>query len=136
MSESAEITVILGASPHKERYSYLAMKTLEQKGLPFVLVNPSYSQIEDNPVVGSLKEVGTSVHTVSIYLSPQRQAEIMEDLVKLRPKRVIFNPGSESVGNREVLESQGISCLEACTLVLLKTGQFYPHPFEFNKITE
>jgi len=117
-------TVILGASPQKERYSYLAYTTLKEKGLPFVLVNPRYQEIEGHPVVADLHAVGGPVGTVSMYLSPDRQETVADALVNLRPGRVIFNPGSENPGLQARLVEAGIPCLEACTLVLLRTGQF------------
>lgn len=117
-------TVILGASPQPERYSYLAFQTLQAQGRPFVLVNPRYSEIEGHRVVASLGEVGQSVETVSLYLAPERQSAVADELVALHPGRVIFNPGSENPELKARLESAGVPCLEACTLVLLRTGQF------------
>jgi predicted CoA-binding protein len=118
------LTVILGASPQPERYSYLAFRTLAQKGLPSALVNPNYQFIEGTPVFPSLSQVPGPVGTVSMYLSADRQPAIAEALVALRPGRVIFNPGSENPGLKTRLQAAGIACLEACTLVLLRTGQF------------
>lgn len=117
-------TVILGASPQPERYAYLAYQTLVEKKVPFFLVNPRYQQIEGHPVFSRLTEVSDPVGTVSMYLAPERQEAVAEDLLALRPGRVIFNPGSENPPLKERLEQAGIPCLEACTLVLLRTGQF------------
>jgi len=117
-------TVILGASPQKERYSYLAYTTLREKGLPFVLVNPRYQDIEGYPVLADLSKVTGPVGTVSMYLAPERQEAVAEALVHLQPGRVIFNPGSENPGLQARLMEAGIPCFQACTLVLLRTGQF------------
>jgi predicted CoA-binding protein len=102
-------TVIIGASPQKERYSYRAYQTLEEKGLPFILVNPRYQSIDGHPVV-LLSEVAVPVGTVSVYLSPERQEGLEIALAKLRLQGQ--------------LETSGIRCINACTLVLLRTGQF------------
>lgn len=117
-------TVILGASPQPERYSFLAYRTLAEKGFPFALVNPRYQDIEGHPVVPTLSQVTGPVETVSMYLSPDRQQSVADELVALRPGRVIFNPGSENPELEARLTAAGIPCLEACTLVLLRTGQF------------
>lgn len=118
------VTVILGASDRPERYSYLAFQTLRSQGRPFALVNPRYSTIEGHPVVPRLAAVPEPVATVSMYLAPERQAAVEDELLARRPGRVIFNPGSENPALKARLEEAGIPCLEACTLVLLRTGQF------------
>lgn len=121
---TSETTVVLGASPQKERYSYLAFQTLQAQGRPFVLVNPRYQEIEGHPVVPGLADVQGPVATVSMYLAPERQQDVEADLVALKPGRVIFNPGAENPALQRRLEAVGIPTLEACTLVLLRTGQF------------
>lgn len=118
------VTVILGASAQKERYAYLAFQTLRDRKIPFVLVNPRYSEIEGEPVLSGLDRVPGPVDTVSMYLSPAHQAGVEADLTALKPRRVIFNPGSENPELAVRLRAAGIACLEACTLVLLRTGQF------------
>jgi len=118
------LTVVLGASPQPERYAYLAFQTLRAQNRPVALVNPRYTEIEGQPVLPSLAAVAGPVGTVSMYLSPDRQEAVADQLSALRPGRVIFNPGSENAGLRRRLEAEGIPCLEACTLVLLRTGQF------------
>lgn len=132
MNDNLPLTAIVGASPKPGRYSYLAMKLLKEKALPFVLVNPAYKNIEDEPVYPDLARVPGPVDTVSLYLAPDRQDEVVPQLVALKPRRVIFNPGSESAATQAALEAQGIECLEACTLVLLKTGQFLGPKLEKN----
>lgn len=130
MSQPVKMTVILGASSNPERYSYLVMKTLEEKQFPFYLVNPAYKQIEGHSVASSLGDLPGAVHTVTMYISPERQGAILPDIIKIKPERVIFNPGSESENSIKVLENAGISCFEACSLVLLKTGQYFSPAFE------
>jgi len=118
------LTVILGASPSPERYSYLAFQTLRAQGRPLALVNPKYPSIEGTPVHPNLASVAGPIGTVSMYLAPGRQEAVEAELRACRPGRVIFNPGSENPGLQARLEAEGIPCLEACTLVLLRTGQF------------
>jgi hypothetical protein len=116
--------VIIGASKNTERYSYKAMKMLTEYGHQVFLVTPAYKEIEGNKTYASLDEIATSVDTVTVYLSPQRQVALTDALLKLKPKRVIFNPGSENKKIYQALEEAGIDVLEACTLVLLTTQQF------------
>jgi hypothetical protein len=45
-------------------------------------------------------------------------------IVSLKPRRVIFNPGTENPEFVQLLEANGIQCEIACTLVLLGTNQY------------
>src|SRR5690606_4992406 len=70
-----------------------------------------------------------NIHTISLYLNPKNQREYYQKIMKMRPKRVIFNPGTENPGFQSMLTEAGIQVEEACTLVLLATGQYLPTPF-------
>jgi predicted CoA-binding protein len=65
-----------------------------------------------------------SLDVVTLYLSAAHQGNVAEELVQSRPRRVIFNPGAENPELAERLQATGIGTLNACTLVLLRTGQF------------
>ncbi len=116
--------VVLGASPNPERYAHRALCLLRQHGHEVVPVNPSYQTIEGIPVVRELSGVEGPVDTVTLYVSAKISSPLCAALARLQPARVIFNPGAENQALRESLEEQGICTLEACTLVLLNTGQF------------
>jgi uncharacterized protein len=64
------------------------------------------------------------VDTITLYIGPQRQPEWYDYLLGLKPKRIIFNPGTENAEFEALAEKQGIEALEACTLVLLRSRQF------------
>lgn len=130
MKELLRLTAILGASPKPERYAYLAMKTFEEKGVPFFLVNPHYSEIEGRTVFSQLSEISEPLDTISLYISAENQPALLDSIIKKHPRRVIFNPGSESAASVERLQAHGIECLEACTLVLLKTNQYFQGSFD------
>lgn len=124
MSLKKERVVVLGASPKPQRYSNQAVRLLVQCGHEVVPVNPAQSEIEGVPVVSHLEEIDGAVDTVTMYVSPKLSAGLGDALVNLRPARVIFNPGTESEELKEQLTENGIKVEEACTLVMLKTGQF------------
>ncbi|HEX7673901.1 MAG TPA: CoA-binding protein [Bdellovibrio sp.] len=118
-----EKVVILGASNKPERYAYKAFKMLQEYGHTPIPVNPAFDEIEGVKVSKTLEEV-SDVDTVTLYMNPQRLVEQVERLIHLKPRRVIFNPGTESKEIEQKLENAGIKTLEACTLVLLRTNQF------------
>ncbi len=120
----SEIVAVLGASPKPERYSHRAVRLLQEHGHQVIPVNPGQSYIDGLTVARNLGDIKTPVDTVSIYVSPDSLQRMMDDLIALSPGRVIFNPGSEHHELRQRLDAAGIPNEEACTLVLLRTGQF------------
>ncbi len=65
-----------------------------------------------------------NIDTVSLYLNPLRQREYYNYIIETKPKRVIFNPGTENPEFYQLLKSNNIKVEEACTLVLLTTNQY------------
>ena len=119
-----EKVAVIGASPLEDRYSNKAMKMLMEYGHDPIPVVPKHKEILGKPVSHQLSEVQEEVDTVTLYLGPARQDAVIEDIVEKKPKRVIFNPGTENPAAYEKLKAAGIEYSEACTLVLLRTGQF------------
>ena len=120
----AETVVILGASINPDRYSYKAQQVLIEKGHTVVPVNPRYDQIDGIQCYPELKSLERNIDTITIYVKPAILRSMIEDIIHVRPRRVIFNPGAEC---REIsirLETAGIKAQNACTLVLLNTSQF------------
>lgn len=123
MSE-AETVVVLGASPDTERYSNKAQRLLAEHGHRVIPVSPVYDEVEGVQTLKSVAEVNAPVNTLTLYLSPKRLLQMQDDIVRLRPGRVIFNPGTETPELQQALSAAGIPWEEACTLVMLRTGQY------------
>lgn len=122
-----ERVAILGASDKAERYSNQALNLLAQYGHVPIPVHPRLKEISGFQVIADLQALvanATSIDTVTMYVAPQISSALVDQLVALKPKRVIFNPGSENPAIYQSLKSAGIMVQEACTLVLLKTGQY------------
>ncbi|HKL85442.1 MAG TPA: CoA-binding protein [Treponemataceae bacterium] len=116
--------LIIGASKNPERYSYKAMKRLEENGHSTILFNPTLSEIEGHPVVNSLSNIHEHIDTVTLYVGEKHLLPMVNEIIALKPRRIISNPGTETTQMREAAEKAGILYLEACTLVLLATYQF------------
>jgi predicted CoA-binding protein len=123
-SSQTERVVIIGASDNPERYSHQAQLLLRQHGHEVVPVHPKLTAIEGVPVVADVSAISGPVDTVTLYVGPQISLTLKDKLIALKPRRVIFNPGTENAALEEALMAAGIACEEACTLVLLRTGQF------------
>jgi len=119
-----EVVVVLGASPKPERYSFKAVKLLAEYGHRVLPVNPYHREVAGITCVAGLDQLNEKVDTVSMYVRANLLVNDLAKLIALAPRRVIFNPGTESDEMMAALAEAGIACEEACTLVLLRTGQF------------
>ena len=124
MTEKKPIVAVLGASQKPERYSNQAVKLLLKQGHQVIPIHPALKQIEGLPVSASLADIPEKIDTLTLYVSPALSTSMQDEIIKARPRRVIFNPGTENTELTVALVAAGIPTEEACTLVLLNTGQF------------
>jgi predicted CoA-binding protein len=124
MGNQKERVAVVGASPKPDRYSNQAVRLLTEYGHDVVPIHPKEVEIEGLPVVHDLSGLTEPVDTVTLYVGAARSTPLTDRLVQLHPRRVIFNPGAENDELRAALDAEGIQTEEACTLVLLRTGQF------------
>lgn len=120
----SETVVVLGASNKQGRYSYKAMMLLNEHGHKVIPVHPKLEEIEGVKVFNDLTDIKEAIDTVTVYLAPERSTKIIDKIIALNPKRVITNPGTESKQIDEACAKAGIEVVKACTLVLLRTGQY------------
>ncbi len=116
--------VVLGASPKPGRYSNQAVCLLLEHGYDVTPVHPKIGQIEGLQVASSLSDIDRPVDTLSLYVGAERIIPMIDDILQLKPGRVICNPGTESKELQERLDTAGIPWIEACTLVMLRLGVF------------
>jgi predicted CoA-binding protein len=116
-------TLVIGASHKPERYSNKAMQMLKDHGHK-VLALGRRSRSFDNWQIDEGKPTYQDVDTVTLYLNYTHQQDYYDYLKSLKPRRVIFNPGTENPELEGQLEKEGIQTERACTLVLLSTGQY------------
>lgn len=119
-----KITLVLGASTKPGRHALLAAEKLQSKGIEIELLGKKEGKVGNIEIKTNIEEISTKIDTVTIYLAKNNQIEYEDFLIKTRPNRVIFNPGSENFILQEKLKAQGTEVLEACTLVMLSTGQY------------
>lgn len=124
MDNEKKTVVILGASNKPDRYSYRALRLLLEKGYNCIPIHPALDYIDEIKVTHSLSDVKEKVHTLTLYVNPSKIESQLDAILDLKPERVIFNPGTESSIAETRLKENGIPALEACTLVMLKTGVF------------
>lgn len=116
-------TLVIGASLDESRYSNRAIKSLISSGHEVVAIGKQEGMVEtvpiytDNPIIENL-------HTVTLYLSPKNQLPYYSYILGLKPKRIIFNPGTENPDLEEMARKNNIESIEACTLVMLATRMY------------
>jgi predicted CoA-binding protein len=120
---SGKKTLVLGASTNPSRYSYLAMDRLSAYRHPVVAIGLREGRVGSVNIVTG-KPTIEDVDTITLYLNPTNQKPYYDYILSLKPKRIIFNPGTENDELEEMARKNGIKPMEACTLVMLGTGQY------------
>lgn len=116
-------TLILGASSNPSRYAYLAAQKLRNYGHPFLLLGRRKG-VALGEEIHTEKVVWEDVDTVTLYINPSHQPDYYDYILSLKPKRVIFNPGTENPEFKNMLLDKNIIPIEGCTLVMLSIGQY------------
>ena len=112
-------TVVLGATPNPSRYAYSAVQQLHQRGHEVVPIGIRPGAINGIPIINEMPVV-EDVDTVTLYLNTTRQQPYYDYILQtLRPKRIIFNPGTENYELMGLAREAGIETEMACTLVML-----------------
>lgn len=118
-------TAIIGATTNPSRYAYFAAELLKEYGHPIVPIGIKKGQVADEDILDIRKRPTVQgIDTITLYLGHQNQTEWYDYILSLKPKRIIFNPGTENRELVEMAEKQGIETLEACTLVMLRVGNY------------
>ncbi|WP_185964501.1 CoA-binding protein [Aliikangiella marina] len=117
-------TVVLGASQNTARFSNRAISKLIALNHPVIPVSPKGGNIHGVTCVTSLEAVETHPDTVTIYVNPTLIEQEVDKIIALAPRRVIFNPGTESVMAIDKVKSAGIAVITDCTLVMLDSGRY------------
>ena len=116
--------VVLGASNKPERTAYEALSRLIEAGFDPIPVNPALDTILGRKCYPALADVARPVETLTVYLGEKRSTPLIDEILALKPGRIILNPGAENDVLATKAKGAGIPVENACTLVLLGTGQF------------
>lgn len=118
-------TVVVGASNNPQRYAFMAAQMLESYHHDWVPVGIKKGEVLGRSILNLMDSPAIAgVDTVTLYVGPQHQPAWYDFVLSLKPRRVIFNPGTENVEFIKLLDQQGIETIEACTLVMLRTNQY------------
>ncbi len=116
-------TLVLGASENPDRYSNLAIRNLRLHNHEVIAIGKREGEVQDVKIIKDLPDI-KDLDTVTLYLNPRNQVPYYDYILSLHPKRIIFNPGAENPELHNLANKKGIQTDNACTLVLLSTGQY------------
>ena len=116
-------TLVLGATDNPDRYAYRAVHALQTHGHEVVPVGIRKGAVAGLPIHTDRPQE-TGIDTVTLYVGPQNQPGWYDYILGLKPRRILFNPGTENPELEALAQQQGIQTEEACTLVLLSIGQY------------
>jgi hypothetical protein len=116
-------TLVLGASEEISRYSNMAIRMLRNKDHPVVAVGRKSGQVEDVIIESGTPE-RDDIDTVTLYMNPMHQRPLLDWIISLAPRRIIYNPGTENPELQTLAAHRHIENIEACTLVMLSTGAY------------
>ena len=115
---------VIGASDKPDRYSYQAVMLLKEKGHAVYPIHKRIKTIEGMNVFPSITTVTEPIDTVSMYVAADISTLIAGEILGKKPRRIIFNPGAENPELEQKARAEGITTVNACTLVMLTTGKF------------
>ncbi len=116
-------TVVIGASPNADRYSYKATVSLQNHQHTVYPIGIKKGFINELEIINTKPEL-LDIDTITLYIGPENQPEWYEYILTLKPKRIIFNPGTENSELIAIVQTNGIETEIACTLVLLSINQY------------
>ena len=115
-------TVVIGASPNPERFSFKAVTALRHHDHHVIAVGLKEGTIAGVEILKGKPEIKEKIDTISLYIGPARQVDEYDYILSLKPKRIIFNPGTENEELKKLARENNIKIVEDCTLVMLKKG--------------
>lgn len=117
-------TLVLGATDNPNRYAYRAAHSLLRHGHAIALVGIKKGEVAGHPIIQNKETPVEEVDTVTLYVGTRNQPEWYDYILRLKPRRIIFNPGTENPELEKRARNQGIETLQACTLVMLSIGNY------------
>ena len=116
-------TLVIGASLKESKYSNICVRTLKSGHFPVTAIGLREGMIDTTPVLAVAPEL-SNIHTVTLYLNADNQKPWYEYILKLNPKRVVFNPGAENDEFTKMLKAAGIEIVEDCTIMMVQYGRY------------
>ena len=116
-------TLVLGASTKPERFSFKVIRLLRKYEHEVLAIGLTSGKVDDVEFLTGTPEL-KDIHTVTVYLNKQNQKHFYSYIISLKPKRIIFNPGTENSELEELAKQNSIVPVRNCTLVMLGNDEY------------
>ena len=116
-------TLVVGVSLSGDRYANIACRSLVQNDHDVIGLGLREGETDGVQVVTGEPKL-TDIDTITLYVNPARQVSMMDYLLSLKPRRIIFNPGTENPSFKEKAQDVGIETVEGCTLAMLSARRY------------
>jgi hypothetical protein len=116
-------TLVIGASTNPDRYSYKAINYLQRYNHEVVAIAQKNGEVNGLEFLTGFPEIG-DIDTVALYINKEIQKGYYDYILSLRPKRIIFNPGTENSELEEMASCNDIEPVQGCVLVMLTAGLY------------
>lgn len=116
-------SLVIGASLKPFRYSNMAINRLRDYDHEVKAIGLREGKVRDVEIETGHPDF-SDIHTVTMYVNPNRQPDYYDYITGLNPKRIIFNPGTENPEFEKIANEKGIETIQGCTLVMLSVGTF------------
>ena len=101
----------------------MAVRKLKYGSIPVVAVGLREGEISGVRIEKPFQKF-EDLHTITIYIGPKNLVAYYDYILELKPRRVIFNPGTESPAFSETLTNAGIEVVHGCTLIMISNNQY------------
>jgi predicted CoA-binding protein len=123
MNDKRRKTLVIGASENPERYSNMCLNLLHKMGFEALAVGNRAGFVGDVVIHKDMVHFD-EVDTITLYINSKIQEDYYDYFLQLKPRRIIFNPGTENPILEKMAIENGIEPLNACTLVMLRLGNY------------
>lgn len=116
-------TLVIGVSENPARISNVALRRLKRHGHSVIAIGSKAGFVDDTPIHTNIPE-NLEVDTVTLYIRPEIQETIKNNILNVKMRRMIFNPGTENPSLETEARKLGIITENNCMLVLLSLGEY------------
>ena len=123
ITQSQKHTLVLGASLNPSRYSNICIRDLVEYDFPVTAIGLRQGEVAGINIHTDLPEI-EDIHTITLYLGRKNQLPYYDYILKLKPERLIFNPGTWNDELATKATEAGIRVESKCTLMMISGGYY------------
>lgn len=123
MNNGDKVTLVLGASLNSARYSNICINTLVDSKIPAIAIGRREGVVAGVTIQTGLPQV-EGIHTITLYLNPKNQIPYYDYIIKLKPQRIIFNPGTWNPELADLAKENNIQVVSNCTLIMISSNKY------------